>query len=315
MRSRLQRVRAEDAGVGERIEEEQAALERLQALGYVTSGGGAPQPKDEYTDDDDPKNLIEADTRIREVVELFHAGRIEEARELCLENIRLHPEMPISYLHLAYLERSRGDLNAAVAAAKQSLALRPLDVEALALLATYLTEAGQPGEAVKLTEGYAATAGGDLDVLTARGMALAAVGRFDDALATFARARKEDESNLTLLVNTGTVYLMRGDAASARRAFETALDVDPDLPKAQNGLGVLAAREGRLDEAVERWRRAVELDPRDYQTLYNLGLTLRRLGRQGEARRYLEAYLEAAPVALEAQDMAEVRAWLSRTAG
>jgi Flp pilus assembly protein TadD len=65
-----------------------------------------------------------------------------------------------------------------------------------------------------------------------------------------------------------------------------------------------------MDEAVERWRRAVALDPTDYRTLFNLGLTLRRQGREAEARPYLEAYLRAAPPALEARDIARVRGWL-----
>jgi len=74
---------------------------------------------------------------------------------------------------------------------------------------------------------------------------------------------------------------------------------------------VIAAEEGRVDEAVERWKRAVALDPQDYQTLFNLGTTLRRLRQEAEARPYLEAYLSAAPVALEGRDMARVRSWLA----
>jgi Flp pilus assembly protein TadD len=66
-----------------------------------------------------------------------------------------------------------------------------------------------------------------------------------------------------------------------------------------------------MDEAIERWRRAVTLDPHDYQTLFNLGGTLRRAGRAEEARPYLEAYLRAAPPALEARDIARVKAWLA----
>jgi tetratricopeptide (TPR) repeat protein len=70
-----------------------------------------------------------------------------------------------------------------------------------------------------------------------------------------------------------------------------------------------------MAEAVERWRRAVDLDPRDYQTLFNLGVTLRGQGRAEEARPYLEAYLRAAPPALEARDIARVRGWLASGAG
>jgi predicted Zn-dependent protease len=73
---------------------------------------------------------------------------------------------------------------------------------------------------------------------------------------------------------------------------------------------VIAAEAGHLDEAVERWKRAVALDPQDYQTLFNLGTTLRKLQRGEEARPYLEAYLKAAPVALEGRDMERVRIWL-----
>jgi Flp pilus assembly protein TadD len=73
---------------------------------------------------------------------------------------------------------------------------------------------------------------------------------------------------------------------------------------------VIAMQANRVEEAVRLWQRAVELDPRDYQTLFNLGATLRRLGRAEQARPYLEAYLREAPRALEARDMQRVEAWL-----
>ena len=143
----------------------------------------------------------------------------------------------------------------------------------------------------------------------------ASLGRREEALASFATARAADPSNAMVLVNTGTVYLMWGDGAKARQAFAESLTMDPGLARAHNSLGVLAAREGRLDEAVERWKRAAVLDPDDYQTLFNLGSTLRKLGRAPEARAYLDAYLREAPVALEEKDMARVRTWLAEPAG
>jgi Tfp pilus assembly protein PilF len=83
------------------------------------------------------------------------------------------------------------------------------------------------------------------------------------------------------------------------------------MARAHNGLGVVAAQQGHPDAAVASWKRAVELDPRDYQTLFNLGATLRQLGRPSEARAYLEAYLKAAPADLEQQDRERVRTWLA----
>lgn len=309
LRGRLARFRERDRGIS-RVAEEAEALERLRALGYVTAA--ASQAKERYGEADDPKNLVDIDTRIREVVNRYRSGDLAGAIALCEANIRDRPDMPVSYLHLAYLKRGLGDIQGAVVAARRSFELRPLDAEAISLYAVYLTEAGQPAESVRVTAPYVDVPGPDLDVLTARGMALARLGRFDAALATFETARGVDPSNALTLVNVGTVHLMAGAREAARAAFEAALAVDPGIARAHNSLGVLAMTGGREAEAVERWKRAVELDPRDYQTLYNLGATLRRMGRSAEARPYLEAYLKEAPRALEARDMERVRAWLGR---
>jgi len=297
----------------ERIPEDAATLEKLHALGYV-AGGNAPK-KERYTAEDDPKRLIDIDVRNRDVIRLYREGDIAAATALCEENIRRRPNMPMAYQHLAYLKRAQGDLPAAIAAARQAFEMQPLSAESVALYTVYLTEAGRAKEAADVLEPYMTAVKPDLDVLTSRGMALAALKRPAEALATFERGRQTDPSNPLVLVNMGTVYLMTGDRARAREAFEAALEIDPGVARAYNSLGVIAAQEGRMAEAVERWRRAVELDPRDYQTLFNLGVTLRGQGRSEDARPYLEAYLRAAPPALEARDIARVRGWLGASAG
>jgi arylsulfatase A-like enzyme/Flp pilus assembly protein TadD len=313
MRGLLGRIRAADVGVGARVQEEEATLERLRALGYVA--GGSAAPKEKYTEEDDPKRLVDMDAKTRDVVTRFRAGDIDGAIALCQENLRRRPDMALTYLQLAYLERGRGRLDAAIEAAHHAVELRPLDADSVSLYGVYLTEAGRAKSAAAFLEPYARHAKPDLDVLTALGMAQARVGRREEALSTFARARELDPSNAMVLVNAGTVYLMGGDRVRARQAFEAALDIDDGVARAHNSLGVIAAQEGRDEEAVARWKRAAGLDPRDYQTLFNLGTTLRKLGHPAEARPYLEAYLKAAPVALEARDMARVRGWLAGPAG
>jgi tetratricopeptide (TPR) repeat protein len=104
---------------------------------------------------------------------------------------------------------------------------------------------------------------------------------------------------------------MSGDRDRALAAFTEALAVDPSLARAHNGLGVIAAERRDYTTALEHWRRAVELDPRDYQTLFNLGDLLIKLGRPADARPYWQRYLDAAPAAAEAADRARVRQWLT----
>jgi Flp pilus assembly protein TadD len=96
--------------------------------------------------------------------------------------------------------------------------------------------------------------------------------------------------------------------------MEEALRLEPGVSRAWNGLGVIAAREGRMDEAIEHWKRAVEANPREWDTVFNLGLVLRQRGREVEARPYLERFVRDAPKALYGPDIARIAASLGRTA-
>ena len=311
--ARLKRLRARDRGVKPALESAET-LERLRALGYVASAQAAP-PKQRYTEDDDPKRLIELDARTNHMLTLFREGRLDEAIAVGQEVIARRPDMDLAHMQLAYLERARGNMRAAIAAAQRAVELRPGDAESAALLAVYLTEAGRAQSAAEFLAPWLARDDDDLDVLNALGMAIATAGRPREALDVLDRARRAHPTNTQVLVNIGTVCLMSGDMARARQAFEVALAVDPDVARAHNSLGVIAAREGRMPEAVERWKRSVALNPEDYQALFNLGSRLWQSGRRDEARPYLEAYLRVAPPALEARDIGRVRKILAEATG
>ena len=56
----------------------------------------------------------------------------------------------------------------------------------------------------------------------------------------------------------------------------------------------------------------MELDPHDFDTLYNLGMMLAESGRRAEAPPYLRRFLAEAPPDRYAQDLPRVRALLAR---
>jgi arylsulfatase A-like enzyme/Flp pilus assembly protein TadD len=312
MRQELSRFRAEDRGL-QRSEENAETLARLRTLGYLS--GTAPTARKRYTADDDPKRLISLDAKIQEVIGLYAKGDVPGALTLCREVVQRRPDMPLSLVHLAFLERETGNLGEAVSALRRALALNPDDTDVVGLLAAYLNESGQSREALRLVEPYVKKKDPDLDVLVAEGVALASIGRSQEAMSTFERVREIDPSSVMALVNIGTVHLMAGDLDRAQQAFEAALDLDQGTARAHNSLGVVAARRGRMGEAAAHWRKAVELDPRDYQTLFNLGTLLLREGHVEEARSYLARYVQEAPAALEGRDVARVKAWLARPSG
>ena len=48
--------------------------------------------------------------------------------------------------------------------------------------------------------------------------------------------------------------MKRGQKAQAKEAFERALQLQPDVPDANNSLGALLAQSGQIPAAIERFR-------------------------------------------------------------
>jgi arylsulfatase A-like enzyme/Flp pilus assembly protein TadD len=290
-RAALASFTAADRG-GQRLEETSETRERLRSLGY-TAGGN--RSKARYTEDDDPKRLIDLDAVLQDVVALYAAGDVTAALQKSRALVERRPDMALSLLTLAHIERESGNLGAGIAALGRARALRPDDAETVSLLAGYLTEAGRAAEAVALLAPFAAREPADVQVLVTQALALAKLGRYSDALAGVERARRNDPTNAMLLVSAGTVRLMAGDRQGARSDFESALALNARLARAHSSLAMLAAEDGRTAEAVSHWRQAGLLDPREYRKLLSLVALLMRGGRTGEARPYLELFAANAP--------------------
>ena len=311
LRSLLRDLRARDPAAKAGIESAETR-ERLLSLGYVASAGGGPRSG--YGVEDDPKTLIDLDRDLQAVVGRYQEGNLDAALAEGEAIVRKRP-MPLILLQLAFLHREKGDLPAAVESARQALRLGPNEAAAASLLATYLTEAGKPSEAVAVLQPLAGSPEPGMDVLMAMGTALAQSGRVREALATFEKARTIDPSNTTALINIGTVQLMQRDYEHARATMEAALAIDPDLSQAHNHLGVIAADNDRPREAIEHWKKALTLNPREWDALFNLGVLLRKQKRWAEARPYLQGFVEKAPRALYADDVARARRWLAESGG
>ncbi len=105
-------------------------------------------------------------------------------------------------------------------------------------------------------------------------------------------------------------YIKMGKAAEARALAERVSRDQPDNAPIAEALGYLAAAEGRYEDAVREYRRAVDLRPRSYLARYNLAKAYLALGLRAQAAeeakaaagldpsdeiRSLEMQIEAAP--------------------
>ncbi|MCC5958926.1 MAG: tetratricopeptide repeat protein [Ectothiorhodospiraceae bacterium] len=70
------------------------------------------------------------------------------------------------------------------------------------------------------------------------------------------------------------------DWATARDAYERLVDADPDRALAWYRLGNLQSREDELDNAIESYQRALELQADYPEARHNLGLVMIRRGAE-----------------------------------
>jgi arylsulfatase A-like enzyme/Flp pilus assembly protein TadD len=286
-----------------REQESPEVVARLRALGYVS---GTAAPKTHYTEEDDPKRLIEVDREIHRGVELYHTGRLRESAAVFQSLIRQRPDMSAAYGHLAFVLWEAGAAQPAIATLREAVKRNIADLDMQVRLGIYLAEAGQPRESIPLLETLARDGTANADVLNGLGIAYAKDGRADEALAMFRRVLTIDPRSAMAHENIGSVLLERGDLAGAREALERAAALEPNSSRVHTGLGAVAARAGDRPTAIAHWTRAVNLDPADFDALFNLATELLNAGDREAARPYLERFVRTAPPSLYGPEIARL---------
>ena len=289
----------------------------LRSLGYVQ--GTAPA-KAAYSEADDPKRLVEIDRDLHRATEMNQAGRTQEATALLERVIARRPDTADAYMSLAYGFWEAGDPVRAIAVLEKGLSSGAPDRDIRIRLGIYLAESHiDSGKAIRLLEGMSEE---DVEALNGLGIAYGDAGRYADALRTFHQILGLDPTNGLAYQNLASIVLRQALASRAepdRRAklqeaeaqARKAIEVDPALADAYTTLGVVLSTTGRKAAAIDSWRRAVELDGSQFNALYNLWLELAAAGRREEAVRYGRQFVDTAPPAFFAPDLARVRSYLA----
>jgi len=236
--------------------------ERLAALGYVGSVGGAPP----VVTGKDPKDGIGLVTRL---------GRNG------MTVARTEPEKAIREL-TALLAEDPGML----------VALR---TRAVAYAA-----AGRHADAVRdlrVLEKKGALSAEDAVVL---GDNLRLGGHAKEASAVLEKTIRANPTFAQPLLSLAAVHVEERDLAAASAAYTKVLELEPDNPEALRGLGDLAVVQGDAAQAGSRYARIVELDPTDVAALTKLGVVKMRTGAPAEAVQLLRRAVELDPKNAEA---------------
>ena len=99
----------------------------------------------------------------------------------------------------------------------------------------------------------------------------------------------------SLLINLGLALKRNGKIQDAIRIYGKALEIDPTSAIAHNHLGMALQEGGNASMAVEQYRRALALTPDFPEALYNLGNSLREIGDLAQSAASLRKAIELRP--------------------
>ena len=124
-------------------------------------------------------------------------------------------------------------------------------------------------------------------------------GYYEQSEAFLQQAVKNDPTSAEALYGLGSAFLQQNKSKEARDCFEKTLQLHASypgtLPNAWNNLGILAAREGNTDVAIQRFQHALQIDPEHAIALLNLGNAYRQEKDWPEAERALKHALTLNP--------------------
>jgi len=108
----------------------------------------------------------------------------------------------------------------------------------------------------------------------------------------------------TTYANLGSAFMDTGDYAKAHAAFDRSIRLNPVRFNTWVGMGLLAEREGKIDDAIYDFARSIQLQPSD-QAYLELGRTLAQSGRTQQAIAAYQLALQISPNLVEAQQALE----------
>ncbi len=114
---------------------------------------------------------------------------------------------------------------------------------------------------------------------------------YDQALDEYNLALQLDPNNASILVNLGTAYQAKGDFANAISKYQQALQLDPNNAAAKQGIQTATAqnqeklqkeisstaddlfKQGKYDEAIQKYKQLLDADPKNAAAHFDLGAT------------------------------------------
>lgn len=229
----------------------------------------------------------------------------ETARARFEEAVRLDDKLWEAWHDLAVLRARAGDDDGAIAAFDRALATNPAHTPSRLARAEAHRRAGHIKDARADYQTILADALPDdplrRDAGARQASLLRDAGDHDAAIDVLRDTLRRNGPSAAVYTELGLVYLAQGREELADLVLRKALELDGKDPTAMNAMALLAQRQGRSQEAFDRFDRATALDPGYLDARFNKASVLLDAGDYIRAGQELTQVVGERPDDWEAQ--------------
>ena len=261
---------------------------RLRSLGYVAPSS---LPRTPATGVNGAEYMLDW-TSFERAQTLVSAGQATQALGALSRVAGAHPASPLFASSYARALAAAGRSAEALARFRAAVARWPGDADLYHDLAGIARQRGLRDEALRAENAALAINPALPSAHHGKGLVLSDLDRHDEAARAFEEAVRLDQTNAVYHSDLGNARRALGDLTGAASAYTSALERDPHLADAANGLGVVLVQQGRAVEAV-RWLELAAADASLQEAPLNLGIALQESGHIERARAQYRKVLES----------------------
>ncbi|UCC40129.1 MAG: sulfatase-like hydrolase/transferase [Candidatus Aminicenantes bacterium] len=290
-----------------KAEMDKETREKLISLGYITG-----RKIEGETERPDPKTMIEMDNTFNAAIIASETGKLETARLLYEQVLDIQPSFIMCYEYAAYNYYKMGKIDEAINLLEKAVKLKLMSNSLLARLGLYYQEIGRFSDSIDILERVTQQDDNYAEAFNYLGVSYFKSGLLIKSIDSFKKALVLDSDYAMAMNNLGNCYLTQKNYDLAEAEYKKAVLVDDQLAAGHNGLAVVFYRKGLIEKALLSWEKSLEVEPKQPDTLYNLGRVHLRLGNKQKSLQYLESFIKTASPQKYGRDIEEVKQVIER---
>ncbi|HVP58646.1 MAG TPA: tetratricopeptide repeat protein [bacterium] len=199
-------------------------------------------------------------------------GKVTEARQAIDQALKLAPFLEDAHNVLGSVLIKEGKPEEAISAFNRELEVNPESWRAYANLGSAYAEAGKIEQAIGAYEKAISKNPDNSEAMLTLATLYAKAGNNDAAQQLLKRVKPGPSGDLSLTYNRAVILQQSGNLDEAGRIYEDILKQDRFHEGALVNLGVIYAKQGRTQDAVDLWQRALVVNPSNQTVKRNLEL-------------------------------------------